>query len=248
MVLCEIEASGSFFSTWVALTLMGLLSQIVFSGGAFWYYYVKPTYELWRWKSNPEYPKPEKVRDEIVQMIKGLCSATLCPAASLYLARHNMSYGYCGLGDYSWGYLVVSFLATWLVSDFCTFTSSANSAALLQLSPPPAPARAGARTPPAHCSAAARPPRGGSSPLPLTDLRTSHRHARARLAQNANQQTSSSTTTSATATTPAGRTTVTTTSSTTPPPSRSSPTSTSTNSRAPRRSSCCPASSRSTRT
>jgi lathosterol oxidase len=156
MVLCEIEASGSFFSTWVALTLMGLLSQIVFSGGAFWYYYVKPTYEMWRWKSNPEYPKPEKVRDEIVQMIKGLCSATLCPAASLYLARHNMSYGYCGLGDYSWGYLVVSFLATWLVSDFCTFTSSANSAALLQLPPPAHPPRALA---PARPRRIAPPPR-----------------------------------------------------------------------------------------
>ena len=118
-MLCEIEASGSFFSTWALLTLAGLLSQLVFSGGAFVYYYVNPTYEQWRWKSNPEFPKPEKIREEIVQMIKGLCSATLCPAGSLYLARHGMSQGYCGLGDHSWGYLALTFLITWISSDFC---------------------------------------------------------------------------------------------------------------------------------
>ncbi|KAJ1468707.1 hypothetical protein T484DRAFT_1920167 [Baffinella frigidus] len=121
MVLCELEASGSFFTTWLSLTLMGLLSQFVFSGGAFYYYYVDPTYEKWVWKSNPEYPKPEKVREEILQMIKGLCSATLCPAFSLYLARHGQSYGYCGLGGFSVGYLALTFLVTWVVSDFYEF-------------------------------------------------------------------------------------------------------------------------------
>jgi len=121
MVLCELQASGSFFTTWLALTLMGLLSQFFFSGGAFWYYYVSPTYEKWIWKSNPQYPKPEKIREEIVQMIKGLCSATLCPAFSLYLARHGHSYGYCGLGGYSVGYLALTFLVTWVVSDFYEF-------------------------------------------------------------------------------------------------------------------------------
>ena len=33
-MLCEIEASGSFLSTWLVLTLLGLLSQILFSGSA----------------------------------------------------------------------------------------------------------------------------------------------------------------------------------------------------------------------
>ena len=120
-MLCEIEASGSFFSTWAALTLMGLLSQLAFSGSAFYYYYVTPTFEKWQWKSNPAFPPPEKVRDEITMMLKGLCSATLCPAASLYLARHGLSQGYCGLGDHGGGYLLASFLATWLVSDFYEF-------------------------------------------------------------------------------------------------------------------------------
>ena len=121
-MLCEIEASGSFFTTWLTLTLLGFSSQLLMSGSCFYAYYMRPTFSSWQYKSNPKYPPPTMVRDEIIQMVKGLCSATLCPAASLYLARHGYSKGYCGITEeYGWGYLSVTFLLTWILSDFYEF-------------------------------------------------------------------------------------------------------------------------------
>jgi len=87
----------------------------------FYKFYCCPTYESWRYKSNVKYPPPEKVRDEIVLMLKGLGIANICPALTLYLMQHNMSKAYCGLGNYSWAYLIGSFLFSWLFSDFFEF-------------------------------------------------------------------------------------------------------------------------------
>ena len=38
-------------------------------------------------QSNPKFPSVEKVRDEIIQMVKGMTCATICPALSIYLAQ-----------------------------------------------------------------------------------------------------------------------------------------------------------------
>ena len=48
-------------------------------------------YEKWKYKSNPKFPTPEKVRDEIVQMLKGMFCASICPAISVELAKHGYS-------------------------------------------------------------------------------------------------------------------------------------------------------------
>ena len=37
-----------------------------------------------RYKSNPVYPKPEMVRQEIVQMTKGVAVSIFCPALSIW--------------------------------------------------------------------------------------------------------------------------------------------------------------------
>lgn len=54
-------------------------------------------------------------------MLKGVASASLCPAMSLWLSAHGLSRGYCGVGDLGWGYLVFSFFVIWIGSDFYEF-------------------------------------------------------------------------------------------------------------------------------
>jgi len=54
-------------------------------------------------------------------MLKGLAIAAVSPALTLYLMQHKLSKGYCGLGDYSVLYLIGTFFATWIFSDFFEF-------------------------------------------------------------------------------------------------------------------------------
>ena len=51
------------------------------------------------------------------QMLKGMMTASFCPALSLYLTRHNMSYAYCGVEPHGWGHLVMTFFVIWLGTD-----------------------------------------------------------------------------------------------------------------------------------
>lgn len=54
-------------------------------------------------------------------MVKGVYTATLCPAMGLAMAQRGYSQAYCGLGEYGWSYLIASFFVTWIVSDFWEF-------------------------------------------------------------------------------------------------------------------------------
>ena len=44
-------------------------------------------FNFFLFQSNPKFPSVEKVRDEIIQMVKGMTCATICPALSIYLAQ-----------------------------------------------------------------------------------------------------------------------------------------------------------------
>ncbi len=48
MQLCEIDISGNFLFTWLALSLMGLLAIMASSAVVFKHYYWKPTFEQWQ--------------------------------------------------------------------------------------------------------------------------------------------------------------------------------------------------------
>ena len=115
--------SGSLVSTWLWLSLLEAFFLFATSGPVFYYYYARSqvTYEKWRYKSNPKFPSSEKVRDEIVQMMKGMLCASVCPAMSLELAKTGYSQAFCGWGGYSLSYHVFSFLLTWVVSDLFEF-------------------------------------------------------------------------------------------------------------------------------
>jgi lathosterol oxidase len=123
-MLCEIGLWGNFWITWGALTAIGFSLIVGMASVIFYYYYQHPTYEMWQQKSNPKYPPAEMVRSEIIQMIKGMLSATLCPSLSLFLAQHGVSKAYCGTGpagEYGWGYHTFSFLLIWIGVDFWEF-------------------------------------------------------------------------------------------------------------------------------
>ena len=129
-MICEISVGSSypFLATWLALTASAIIALMLMSGSTFYYYYVNPTYEQWTRKTNPKYPKPSKVKNEIILMLKGILLGTCCPAAAIYLAQHSSwSKAYCGAyegGDSRFGpigYNVVQFFVLWAVSDFFEF-------------------------------------------------------------------------------------------------------------------------------
>jgi hypothetical protein len=93
--LCEINAAGeSLILTWFILTILGTLSILGSSGVLFFYFYYAPnvTYEKWVRKSNPKFPSAEKVRGEILQMLKGLGVATLLPSLSLVSTQFSCGF------------------------------------------------------------------------------------------------------------------------------------------------------------
>jgi len=117
-MLCELSASSNFLVMWGVLTLLGLVSQLVLSGTAFYYLYVRASYATWRYKLNPKYPSAQHVKLEITEMLKSLVFATLCPAAALWLTQAGYGNAYCGLGGYSWSYLLGSTVGVVVVSDW----------------------------------------------------------------------------------------------------------------------------------
>lgn len=117
-MLCELHALGANpVATWLALSALGVLAVFFFSGSVFLAYYARPTYAQWRRKLCADFPSALKVREELLQTLKSIAVATLCPAASLYLAQHGGSKAYCGSGGNSMMHHVLQFAAIWVASD-----------------------------------------------------------------------------------------------------------------------------------
>jgi hypothetical protein len=97
-MLYSLAQRGNFFTTWLALSVLAYLLMLVMSGTLFYRYYARPTFETWQRKSNPEFPDPTMVRREVLQMLKGIYTATFCPALALHLVNAGWSKAYGGLG------------------------------------------------------------------------------------------------------------------------------------------------------
>ncbi|APR80196.1 Sterol desaturase [Minicystis rosea] len=120
-MLYAIAQRGNFFTTWLVLTALAFVLTMLMSGTLFYLYYWRPSFETWQHKSNPAFPDPTMVRREVLQMLKGIYTATLCPAIALHLVDAGWSKAYGGLGGHSVGYLVLSFFIVWIGSDFYEF-------------------------------------------------------------------------------------------------------------------------------
>jgi lathosterol oxidase len=118
-VLVALAERGNFLVTWAVLTGLALASVVVMSGALFWRYYANPTFASWQRKSNPAYPPVDLVRREVLQTLKGVYTATLCPAVALHIGSWSKAYG--GLGGYGVGWLVASFFVVWIGSDLYEF-------------------------------------------------------------------------------------------------------------------------------
>lgn len=120
-MLYTLAQRGNFFTTWIALTVLAFVMMMAMSGTLFYFYYARPTFETWQKKSNPHFPAPTLVRREVLQMLKGIYTATLCPALALHLVNAGWSKAYGGLGGRSVGYLIFTFFVVWIGSDFYEF-------------------------------------------------------------------------------------------------------------------------------
>ena len=115
------EFRFSLLELWVLLSLLSLIALLAFSGIAFYFLYVIPSFSKWQYKINPAYPTPEKVREEILVMLQGLVFSTICPALSIYMTQSGWAKGYCGVEPYGYTWLAVSFFIVWFLSDFYEF-------------------------------------------------------------------------------------------------------------------------------
>jgi lathosterol oxidase len=131
-IMCGIArhwARESLLLNWVVIMVSAGIFVLGFSGTVFYklYWPSNVTYEKWRWKTNPKFPTPEKVRDEIVQTFKGMGAAAICPALALWLygqgeAAPVKQYGYCGTTpEYGYAYNFLTFLMVWIGGDFWEF-------------------------------------------------------------------------------------------------------------------------------
>ncbi|CAF0845094.1 unnamed protein product [Adineta steineri] len=122
-MLCEISFyfGNNFFYTWFILSLITFIVLMIISSLIFYCYYVKITYSKWLKKTNPKYPSVENVRNEILLMLKGILSGTFCPSMTIYLMSKNQLKGYCGIDEYGWSYLLISFFVSWFLVDFFEF-------------------------------------------------------------------------------------------------------------------------------
>mmetsp|Transcript_81022 Transcript_81022/g.161578 ORF Transcript_81022/g.161578 Transcript_81022/m.161578 type:complete len:311 (-) Transcript_81022:183-1115(-) len=121
-MLCSSYAG--FWAVWSALTVASFATVIVMSGFIFKSYYVNPTFETWRYKSNPKYPTPEMVRMEIIQLAKGVSISIFSPALSIWLAGQDSKWSkaYCGVReDLGWSHLALEVCVIVLLSDFFEF-------------------------------------------------------------------------------------------------------------------------------
>ena len=78
-MLCEFAEPYSLLTTYIILAIIGSFVVVAIPAVLFYFWYIDPTYEMWTRKTIPWYPKPETVRDEILQSIYGACASTIPP-------------------------------------------------------------------------------------------------------------------------------------------------------------------------
>lgn len=120
-MICEIAdlaQSFNFFWIWSVIVVSTALLTMVMSGIVFQKFYANVSFDNWKRKSNPKFPPPVAIRNEIITSLKGLFAAAICPALSIYLAKSGISKAYCGVGEFGSLYLIATFVLVVVVSDF----------------------------------------------------------------------------------------------------------------------------------
>jgi sterol desaturase/sphingolipid hydroxylase (fatty acid hydroxylase superfamily) len=112
----------SFVHLWAVLSILSAVFMTVASLLLFIPLYVFPSFQVWKYKINPEFPSPVKVKEEISAMLRGVCCSTICPAAAIVMTRFRYGHGYCGsLVPYGWVNMCFTMAVVWLLTDFYQF-------------------------------------------------------------------------------------------------------------------------------
>eukprot|EP00921_Rhytidocystis_pertsovi_P002847 GHVQ01004790.1.p1 GENE.GHVQ01004790.1~~GHVQ01004790.1.p1 ORF type:complete len:258 (+),score=6.64 GHVQ01004790.1:318-1091(+) len=120
MVLVELTAGWSLLSIWMTISALAWFFIMTTSSVAFYMYFWKPTFELWQRKSSPHYVPATKVREEIVQMNKGLIFSAFAPSLTIWLAQRGMTKAYSSTPD-SWAQEFACQFLYWLLLDVYEF-------------------------------------------------------------------------------------------------------------------------------
>ena len=119
MLICFLTNSNySFFFLYFILSFLSFLSLFFFSSLLFYFLYFQPSFQIWKYKINSNYPTTSKIKQEIQIMLQGILFSTLPPTISIYLTRDSIGYGYCNINQYSLTWFFYSFFIIWIGSDF----------------------------------------------------------------------------------------------------------------------------------
>jgi len=106
-----------FFLVWAGYAAFTYMLLTGTSIAAFVYYYVYPTYDKWRFKSNPKYPSPQYVLGELI--LGGIFApprVTLFASIHLFLISNGTLRHHCDTPQ-TLGYRAISVLLVLLVAD-----------------------------------------------------------------------------------------------------------------------------------
>lgn len=123
-VICSIAQGLSFYEgirgfllLWMAYAAFVYVVLTGSSIAAFCYYYVYPTYDKWRFKTNPKYPSPTYVLGELfLGGILGPPSVSLVAAIHLFLVANGTLKHHCDT-PVTWSYRLFSALFVIIVTD-----------------------------------------------------------------------------------------------------------------------------------
>jgi lathosterol oxidase len=111
------EGFTGWLLVWMTYTLFGYAILTGTSIASFIYYYGYPTYDKWRYKTNPKYPSPTYVLGEVfLGGILGPPSVTLVASLHLVLIANGTMKHHCDTPQ-TWGYRIFSGIFVFVGTD-----------------------------------------------------------------------------------------------------------------------------------
>jgi lathosterol oxidase len=121
-MLVELAQRGNFFTTWLVLAVMAFVLMMLMSGTLFLLLLLAAHVRAWQQQVEPAVPpKPQMVRREVLQMLKGIYAATALPRARAPPGRLGVVECLRRARGYGVGYLVFTFFVAWIGSDLYEF-------------------------------------------------------------------------------------------------------------------------------
>mmetsp|Transcript_121545 Transcript_121545/g.377905 ORF Transcript_121545/g.377905 Transcript_121545/m.377905 type:complete len:322 (-) Transcript_121545:86-1051(-) len=115
--LSGLEGFFGWLSIWMLYTAFAFIILTGSSVATFCYYYVYPTYDKWRFKSNPKYPSPAYVLGELLLGgILGPPFVAMVPSLHLYLISNGTLKHHCDTPE-TWSYRLLSLFLVVLFTD-----------------------------------------------------------------------------------------------------------------------------------